>query len=556
MALFGQPNIDKLKSKGDIKGLIKLLANDKDNDLRFKAAEALGEIKDLQSIEPLTAVLKDPDKYVRFQAAFAISKIDSKNASAAVPVLIDALEKSYDWAQVKAIEALGKIGDPRAIEPLLTSLKKQYRRDCMRITNDALVRIDPLWKQSESVKSAAQKLLPFLKDRSYEISTNVKKALIMIGEPAVEYLYSALLYNYSGPNHAEEALHEINPDWINSESVREAVPMLIGALKDNDFHIREAAVKLLVRMGIAWRKSEPGKAVMPMFIAALNDSDYHIRWTAVKVLGELGSESVVEPLVLSLKDSDDSVREQAAAALENIDPNWRVSETVKNALPVFIAILNNNSALTRSDAAKALGKIKDASAVDPLINALKDEDYIVRWVAADALGEIKNSSAVNPLVELLHDTDKFVRLHAATALGNIGDPSAVAGLIEALKDEDNNVRRKAAEVLGNFGDSSAIEPLAELLKDEAPAVRNEAEKALKKITPLTFEIVRKYKTIQPGMTMVEVLEILGTPTNQTVAAPGTPKMPQKNLVIWDKPEGKYQLLFEEDILIQVYSRPE
>jgi len=556
MPLFGPPNIEKLKSKGDLKGLIKVLTSEKDNDLRFKAAEALGELRDTQSTETLIAALRDGDKFVRFQAAASIVKIDPKSAGSAVPVLIDALEKGYDWAQGKAIEALGKTGDPRAIEPLIIALKKQYRKDNIRITHDALVKIDPVWKKSEAVKSAVLKLLPLLKDKSYEISTNVKKVMIMIGEPAVEPLYSALLFDYSGPNYAEDALQEINPSWIHSESARNAVPMFIAALKDNDFHVREAADKHLVRMGIAWRNSEAGNAALPMFISALNDNDFHIRWTAVRVLGELRGQSVVEPLVLALKDADDSVRDQAAIALENIDPNWRNSEAVNHTLPVLINVLNNNNARTRSDAAKALGKIKDVSAVESLINALKDEDFVVRWVAADALGEIKDSSSVESLVALLQDNDKFVRQHAVSALGNIGDPRAVNALIEALKDEDNNVRKKSAEILGNFRDSAAIEPLALLLKDPVTAVRNEAETALKKITPLATEIVRKYKKIQPGMTMVEVMEILGTPNSQTVSAPGGPKTPQKNFVVWDKPEGKYQLAFEADVLVQVYTKPE
>jgi HEAT repeat protein len=250
------------------------------------------------------------------------------------------------------------------------------------------------------------------------------------------------------------------------------------------------------------------------------------------------------------------VRDQAAIALENIDPNWRNDEAVKNTLPALMAVLNSSNARTRSDAAKALGKIRDASAVESLVSVLKDEDFVVRWVAADSLGEIKDPAAVEPLIALLHDSDKFVRLHAVSALGNIGDPKAVSAFIEALRDEDNNIRRKAAEILGKFKDPSAIEPLTALLKDSTPAIRNEAEDALKKITPLATEIIRKYKKIQQGMSMVEVMEILGTPTSQTLSAPAGPKVPQKNFVVWDKPEGKYQLLFEADMLVQIYSKPE
>jgi HEAT repeat protein len=557
MALFGPPNIEKLKSKGDVKGLIKVLTTEKESDIRSKAAEALGELQDAQAIRTLIAALKDIDKFVRFQAAAALVKIDSKNSAvSAVPVFIEAVEKGYDWVGSRAIESLGKIGDPRAIEPLLVALKKQSRRDSLRITEEALNKIDPNWRKTEEGKSAVMKLVPLLKDKSFEVCTNVKKALIMIGESVTEPLFTALLYDYSGPNYAEEILQEINPNWVNSETARHAIPMFIGALKDNDFHVREAADKLLVRLGIAWRDSEMGNAVIPILIAALKDTDFHIRWTVVKVLGEIASRNVMEPLIMELKDIDDSVRDQATKALENIDPNWRRSQEIKSALPNFLEALKDNNPRVRVDAAKGLGKIGDISSVGPLVEALKDEDFVVRWVTADSLGAIGDPSVVEPLISLLKDNDKFVRLHAASALCNIGDPRAIEPFISSLKDEDNNVRKKLAEGLGNFGDTKAVEPLSALLDDINSGVRKEAEEALKKITPHASEIIKEFKRIQVGMTMPEVLEILGVPTSQTAGTSMSgPKGAPKNCVVWDKPEGKYQLLFEGDVLVQIYSKP-
>lgn len=44
-------------------------------------------------------------------------------------------------------------------------------------------------------------------------------------------------------------------------------------------------------------------------------------------------------------------------------------------------------------------------AVDPLIQALKDEDDDVREAAADALGDIGDGRAVEPLTQALNDKD-------------------------------------------------------------------------------------------------------------------------------------------------------
>ncbi|MFN3699646.1 MAG: HEAT repeat domain-containing protein, partial [Dictyoglomus sp.] len=73
----------------------------------------------------------------------------------------------------------------------------------------------------------------------------------------------------------------------------------------------------------------------------------------------------------------------------------------------------------RGAAAKALGEIKDKRAVEPLISALKDEDWYVREAAAYALGEIGDSRAVEPLISALKDKDEIFQFVAKEALKKI-----------------------------------------------------------------------------------------------------------------------------------------
>ncbi|GAI50615.1 unnamed protein product, partial [marine sediment metagenome] len=60
-------------------------------------------------------------------------------------------------------------------------------------------------------------------------------------------------------------------------------------------------------------------------------------------------------------------------------------------------------------------------------------------------------------------------------------PQAVEPLIQALKDEDEFVRSHAAEALENIGDARAVEPLIQALKDKERSVRFAAEAALREI---------------------------------------------------------------------------
>jgi HEAT repeat protein len=54
--------------------------------------------------------------------------------------------------------------------------------------------------------------------------------------------------------------------------------------------------------------------------------------------------------------------------------------------------------------------------------------------AATALGKINDIEAVEPLIQALKDNNSDVRVNAATALGEIGKPS-VEPLIKALRGE-------------------------------------------------------------------------------------------------------------------------
>jgi HEAT repeat protein len=58
--------------------------------------------------------------------------------------------------------------------------------------------------------------------------------------------------------------------------------------------------------------------------------------------------------------------------------------------------------------------------------------------------EMRDHCDVKGLIKALKHKDKWVRFGAADALGHIGDDRAVEPLAEALKDEDGDVHKAAA----------------------------------------------------------------------------------------------------------------
>jgi HEAT repeat protein len=195
------------------------------------------------------------------------------------------------------------------------------------------------------------------------------------------------------------------------------------------------------------------------------------------------------------------VREAAAWALRRIGD--------KRAVEPLIQALRDEDHDVRRAAAEALGRLGDPRAVEPLVLALKDKE--IRWDAIEALGKLADPQAIEPLVPLLRDESSMVRTTAAEALEKLnwqhtqdenalwywlakGDVEkcialgtiAVEPLISALKHKDDVVRSDAAYALFELGDSRTVEPFIHAQMDRFSLVRWRAANALKKITGKDF----------------------------------------------------------------------
>ncbi|MGE5237219.1 MAG: HEAT repeat domain-containing protein [Chloroflexota bacterium] len=114
------PNVEKLTTKRDVKGLIEALrCRNGNNDTSRKAVEALVLIG-TSAVESLISVLNDGNGSARSCAAWALGKIGDDRA---VDPLIAALGDSSEHVREHAAAALGRIGDGRAVDPLIAALE-------------------------------------------------------------------------------------------------------------------------------------------------------------------------------------------------------------------------------------------------------------------------------------------------------------------------------------------------------------------------------------------------------------------------------------------------
>ena len=128
--MFGKPNIRRIVEKGDIKRLLEVASKYwQQETLSIQASEALVRMG-ADAVGPLVKILEDANKTRRWRTRFrtqiyCLTQIlGSIGDARAVEPLIETLKnEEYSEVQQSAAEALGKIGDARAVEPLMNVLK-------------------------------------------------------------------------------------------------------------------------------------------------------------------------------------------------------------------------------------------------------------------------------------------------------------------------------------------------------------------------------------------------------------------------------------------------
>ena len=121
-----------------------------------------------------------------------------------------------------------------------------------------------------------------------------------------------------------------------------------------------------------------------------------------------------------------------------------------------------------------------------LINLINDKSSNVVAAALHSLGEIRNSQSIPYLIEKIGEDNEQIRLSAMEALVKHGS-SCIEPLIQALQDENWVKKNSAVICLGNLANAKyhelefAVIPLVDLLKEQNNIVRASVAHTLGKI---------------------------------------------------------------------------
>ncbi len=373
------------------------------------AIQTLGLLKSERAVEPLIAELGNEELQSQALAALIAMR------GVAVPAMLDALKSGPDRVRVTVANALGTIGDRRAIDPFITSLNS-----------------DPY----KEVQAFAAVGLGNMRARGTD-------------NAAVSALTEALSYDDTTATNAATALGKI------AVSTPKTVEMLTLIAMDKQMRetLRIAAIDALWRL-------KPQAATQPMLRLIFSDETSPVlRAGAVKVLSRIRAPETLPILQWMLSTQFDEISDfqrhmkreyRTLDALREQVDSFQIQWTADYPRTNYRTWgeLKPIPSLVRSEIARTLGIIKGETVVAPLALALQEDGRAtVRQSAAWALGEVKGEAAIQPLVDALRkDKHGAVRQEAAIALGKIKGQRVVDPLLDALRNDEYETTRVQAAI--------------------------------------------------------------------------------------------------------------
>lgn len=429
---MGEDNVSKIRE---------LISKFKDRSwyVRKKSAEEVVSFG-TEAFNPLMESARSDNEDVRFWSCHCLAKIDIEHGITFILQQLKSTDKTHKY---HAALVLGESKDHRVIPELILALNDESWAVCAAAAKS-------LVHMGENV---IPELMEPLKTANYNVAFWITKVFSRLGQKGIQVLVQFLrLKNKNVRVLVTEALAESKDISI--------VPYLLECLKDETYSVQNHAAEALASLG---------EGVVEPLISLIKDEPQIHDWM-IKIFTKLGNKRI-RPLIELLKHPDRDVRMRAAELLGDTN-----SET---AVKPLIDTLSDKVWLVRKSAAKGLAAIGEA-AIDLLIKGLKTEDENVRYWITTILGKIGDKT-IDPLVRILQTgSTKDMKALAAQALGETRDARAVRPLIESLKDDAWSVRNAASNSLKQLG-SMAVLPLIKVLMSQNEDLRFWSQKIIEDI---------------------------------------------------------------------------
>jgi cyclophilin family peptidyl-prolyl cis-trans isomerase/HEAT repeat protein len=271
------------------------------------------------------------------------------------------------------------------------------------------------------------------------------------------------------------------------------VPALVALVDDPEPQVRRMAVFAL---GLAADRS-----AVDRLVALLADGDAVVRGRAAEALGRIGEARAAGAIARLVVDAlPKTISRMAVRGDDPADPAdlWAEQRLalvalarLKDVPAAQLALLDGPRPRFDWWAATWLAMRLESPQLRPvLVAAVGSGDPRSRALAARGLGALKDASAVELLLPLVRDADETVAVHALRALAAIGESRATAAAAGALAAASDVVRHEALRALAVLPADPALRPrLVALVADRDPWLRAAALAALARTSGEDFTLV-------------------------------------------------------------------
>jgi HEAT repeat protein len=452
-------------------------------DVVMFALQVLSRIGDPAATAAIVPLVRHTDLNVAQSAVEALGQLRSAES---VPALLELLRGEL-WLQLAAIDALGAIGDPRAVGPLvelvpdsvvaepaiqalqrlaapesleplldrLAIVREHALRDALLLAIGVVIDLhpDPVPAAARLTRELAlgggEGLAGYLEqilrgngetEGREEAGDLLRAAAALVLVAGLERLLPHVLHRIAAPEGAPwaEALLHRHPDMLHAR--RDAL------LQDEDPRVRRGTLLAAT--------FDPGD--VPTLLQLLNDPEAPVRAGACRALGTTGVEAVAPLLTERLRSGEPVEQAAAAQGLTQLPPSSlgelehclgpdASEELTAHALEVLAArphelfearilqLAGSRSTVLRRAALRAAAQLSGSKADVALVRALADRSQPVQLEALELLVRRGGERAAATLVALLGTADSL-RYHIIRALGHLRAASA-AGKLRAVYPE-------------------------------------------------------------------------------------------------------------------------
>jgi HEAT repeat protein len=252
---------------------------------------------------------------------------------------------------------------------------------------------------------------------------------------------------------------------LKSWKDEKTISYIAKELKDSNSDVRYCAVKAMEKI-----RSEK---LIPALKIALKDKEDYVRLLAVETLQAIGGDAIASAMLIPLIDEDLEIRAFSVAYFSRHKSSMAVKFLRKH--------LHSAKPDIRSICIEGLAKIGTKEAVVVMGKAfeyLPKSDFFSLINTLEKTGNIEASKYL--MLEINNKKfDKKLRIQVLKALGNLKQKSAIPVLKETLKHKDPDLRCYTLQAIGKIGSKKMHSLLDDGLLDDVTAVRESALDALK-----------------------------------------------------------------------------